>query len=127
MNGRLSALDDSFLAVENASAHMHVGWAAAFRKPEGRQAPRFEELRDHIASRLPRAPRFRQRIAPVPLGLNAPIWVDDQGFDIARHVLPSTAGSLHELADSCMSTQLRRDRPLWQICIADDLDEGHIG
>jgi hypothetical protein len=56
LNGRLSALDDSFLAVENASAHMHVGWAAAFRGPEGGQAPRFDELRDHIASRLRRAP-----------------------------------------------------------------------
>src|SRR5947207_439232 len=51
MNGRLSALDDSFLAVENASAHMHVGWAATFRPPEGREAPRFDELRDHIASK----------------------------------------------------------------------------
>src|SRR5262245_6712862 len=127
MNGRLSALDDSFLAVENASAHMHVGWAASFRKPEGRQAPRFEDLRDHIAARLCRAPRFRQRIAPVPLGLNAPVWVDDERFDVSRHVVRSTASSLRDLADSCMSTQLRRDRPLWQICIAEDLDDGRIG
>jgi diacylglycerol O-acyltransferase len=127
MNGRLSALDDSFLAVENASAHMHVGWAAAFRRPEGGQAPRFDELRGHIASRLGRAPRYRQRIASVPFGLNAPIWVDDEGFDVKRHVVQSSATSLRELADSCMSTQLRRDRPLWQICIADRLEDGRIG
>ena len=127
MNGRLSALDDSFLAVENASAHMHVGWAAAFRQREAGQTPRFNELRDHIASRLCRAPRFRQRLASVPFGLNAPIWVDDDRFDIERHVLRSTATSLGELADSCMSTQLRRDRPLWQICIADRLEDGRIG
>ena len=127
MNGRLSALDDSFLAVENASAHMHVGWAAAFKRPEGGQAPRFNELRDHIASRLSRAPRYRQRIASVPFGLNAPIWVDDDHFDVSRHVLHSSATSLRDLADSCMSTQLRRDRPLWQICIADRLEDGRIG
>ena len=60
MNGRLSALDDSFPAVENARAHMHVGWAAAFRRPEGGQAPRFNELQEHIASRLSPAPRYRQ-------------------------------------------------------------------
>jgi diacylglycerol O-acyltransferase / wax synthase len=126
-NGRLSALDDSFLAVENASAHMHVGWAARFGPPEGRQAPRFNELREHIASRLSRAPRYRQRIASVPFGLNAPIWVDDERFDIERHVLRSSATSLRELADSCMSTQLRRDRPLWQICIADRLEDGGVG
>jgi diacylglycerol O-acyltransferase / wax synthase len=127
MNGRLSALDDSFLAVENPSAHMHVGWVATFRPPEGGQAPRFDELRDHIASRLSRAPRYRQRIASVPFGLNAPIWVDDEGFDVNRHVLPSGATRLRDLADACMSTQLRRDRPLWQICIADRLEDGRIG
>jgi diacylglycerol O-acyltransferase len=127
MTGRLSALDDSFLAVENASAHMHVGWAAAFRRPEGGKAPRFNELRDHIASRLSRAPRYRQRIASVPFGLNAPIWVDDERFDVNRHVLHSSATRLRDLADSCMSTQLRRDRPLWQMCIADRLEDGRIG
>jgi WS/DGAT/MGAT family acyltransferase len=127
MNGRLSALDDSFLAVENPSAHMHVGWAATFRPRDGGRAPRFDELRDHIAGRLSRAPRFRQRIASVPFGLNAPIWVDDERFDVDRHVLPSDARRLRDLADACMSTQLRRDRPLWQICIADGLEDGRIG
>jgi diacylglycerol O-acyltransferase len=127
MNGRLSALDDSFLAVENPNAHMHVGWAATFRPPEGRQAPRFDELRDQIASRLCRAPRYRQRIAPVPFGLNAPIWVDDERFDVTRHVLRSDATDFADLVDSCMSTQLRRDRPLWQICVAEKLDDGRIG
>src|SRR6266480_634469 len=127
MNGRLSALDDSFLAVETANAHMHVGWAAMFRPPEGPGAPHFEDLRDHIASRLCRAPRYRQRIAQVPFGLNAPIWVDDENFHIDRHVVASTATRFPDLIDSSMSTQLRRDRPLWQICIADRLADGRIG
>jgi diacylglycerol O-acyltransferase len=126
-NGRLSALDDSFLAVESPSAHMHVGWAARFGRPEGGQAPRFNELRDHIASRLSRAPRYRQRIASVPFGLNAPIWVDDERFDINHHVLRSETTRLRDLADSCMSTQLRRDRPLWQVCISDRLEDGGVG
>ena len=30
---RLSPLDDSFLAVESPTAHMHVGWAAVFEPP----------------------------------------------------------------------------------------------
>jgi diacylglycerol O-acyltransferase len=127
MSSRLSALDDSFLAVENPSAHMHVGWAAQFRPQEGGRAPRFDELRDHIAGRLCRAPRYRQRIASVPFGLNAPIWIDDDRFDVNRHVLPSNATRLRDLADACISTQLRRDRPLWQICIADRLEDGRIG
>jgi diacylglycerol O-acyltransferase len=106
---------------------MHVGWAARFRPPDGESAPRFAELRDHIAGRLSRAPRFRQRLAPVPLGLNTPIWVDDERFDIDRHVVASSSRRLDELVDSCMSQQLRRDIPLWQICIADRLEDGGIG
>jgi WS/DGAT/MGAT family acyltransferase len=124
---RLSALDDSFLAVESPSAHMHVGWAAAFRPPERGEPPRFADLRDHIESRLCRAPRYRQRIARVPFGLNAPIWVDDRSFDVNRHVVASSARRLVDLVDGCMSQQLHRDRPLWQICISDRLDDGRIG
>jgi diacylglycerol O-acyltransferase len=127
VNGRLSALDDSFLAVESKTAHMHVGWAATFKPPDGKSAPRFAELRDHIATRLSRAPRYRQRIARVPLGLNAPIWVDDESFDVNRHVIASSSGRLEDLVDSCMSEQLPRDRPLWQICISDRLEDGRIG
>jgi diacylglycerol O-acyltransferase / wax synthase len=124
---RLSALDDSFLAVESANAHMHVGWAATFRPPEHGQAPSFGALRDHIHGRLCRAPRYRQRIARVPLGLNAPIWVDDRRFDVNRHVVASSARQLTDLVDGSLSRQLPRDRPLWQIWIADQLDDGRIG
>jgi diacylglycerol O-acyltransferase / wax synthase len=127
MDGRLSALDDSFLAVESANAHMHVGWAASFAPPEEGPRPSFAELRDHIEGRLCRAPRYRQRISSVPLGLNSPIWVDDESFDINRQVVRSSAGRLPDLVDSCMSSQLPRDRPLWQICITDRLDDGSIG
>ncbi len=124
---RLSALDDSFLAVETPTAHMHVGWAAVFSPPRDAQAPRFEELRDHIESRLCRAPRYRQKLAEDPLGLNSPIWVDDEAFDVNRHVVASKSPRLDDLVDECMSSQLPRDRPLWQICVADRLDDGRIG
>jgi diacylglycerol O-acyltransferase / wax synthase len=127
MNGRLTALDDSFLAVESATAHMHVGWAASFAQPDDGPAPSFTQLRDHIEARLCRAPRYRQKIAPVPLGLNTPVWIDDEDFDVARHVTRSGASTLEDLVDGCMSTQLPRDRPLWQICISERLADGRVG
>jgi diacylglycerol O-acyltransferase len=124
---RLSALDVSFLEVETASAHMHVGWAASFEPPEERPAPSFEQLRDHIGRRLHRAPRYRQRLAGVPLGFGRPVWVDDDRFDITRHVRPAGGTSLAELAGSVLSTPLGRERPLWELWIADRLDDGRIG
>src|SRR4051794_20890947 len=124
---RLSALDVSFLDVETASAHMHVGWAAAFDPPDERPAPSFEQLRDHIARRLQRAPRYRQRLAGVPLGVARPVWVDDNRFDITRHVSPAGQATLGELASSVLSTPLSRERPLWELWISDRLDDGRIG
>ena len=124
---RLSPLDASFLTVESPTAHMHVGWAATFKPPAERPAPTFRELRDHIGSRLCRDPRFRQKIATVPLGLSAPAWVDDEHFDIADHVTAARSSSFGEIVDESMSTQLPRERPLWEMRIADSLPDGRIG
>jgi diacylglycerol O-acyltransferase len=123
---RLTALDASFLDVESPSAHMHVGWAAVLEPPE-RGAPSFEQLRDHIARRLQRAPRYRQRLATVPFGVASPEWVDDDRFDVAHHIKRSAATDLLELADVVMSTPLSRERPLWELWIADGLEDGRIG
>jgi len=124
---RLSTLDASFLEVESASAHMHVGWAALFAPPRGRPRPTFERLRDHVAGRMSRAPRYRQKLAHVPLGVNHPVWVDDEDFDIERHVRRTRSTDLAEATDEVMSAQLDRDHPLWELWIADRLPDGQIG
>jgi diacylglycerol O-acyltransferase / wax synthase len=125
---RLSPLDASFLDVETDAAHMHVGWAATFATPaDGDPRPSFEQLRDHISSRLCRAPRYRQKLADVPLGVNDPVWIDDDEFDIARHVLRAGSASLEEIAADVMSQPLARDRPLWEMWVAERLDDGRVG
>ncbi len=124
---RLSPLDASFLAVETPTAHMHVGWAAVLGPPADGIRPSFEELRDHIARRLPRAPRYRQTLRSVPFGINAPVWVDDLDFDISRHVVATESDRLTEVVEQCMSKPLPRNRPLWQVWIADRLEDGRIG
>jgi diacylglycerol O-acyltransferase / wax synthase len=116
---RLSALDASFLAVETPTAHMHVGWVAMLSAPEGVSLPSFEQLRDHIELRLGRAPRYRQKLAAVPLSLHAPEWIDDPSFAIDRHIYWAP-GSLADLIDEVMSIPLRRDRPLWEMWICEN-------
>ena len=123
---RLAPLDEAFLTVESPSAHMHVGWAAVFDPPAREPTPTFEELRDHIAARLPRAPRYRQMLHPVPFGLGAPVWVDDSAFDVRRHVMCSTSPDLGELIDERFSKPLPRNHPLWEISIAPKLDDGRV-
>ena len=49
------------------------------------------------------APRYRQKLAPVPLGLNAPVWIDDEEFDLDRHVhhgpTPTSLGEVDRRRD----------------------------
>ena len=124
---RLSPLDAAFLEVESPTAHMHVGWVALFRPRDDVPAPTFEELRQRVESRVPFAPRYRQKLAWVPLGLHDPEWIDDPAFDINNHVRHSTARDIGRLVEHVYSTPLERGRPLWEVWIADQLEDGRIG
>jgi WS/DGAT/MGAT family acyltransferase len=124
---RLTSLDASFLEVETPTAHMHVGWAAVFAPPAGRTRPSFTELRDHVEKRLARAPRYRQKLLGVPLGVSEPVWVDDPDFDVMQHVHRAGSGDFRSVADKVLSQPLDHDRPLWELWIADRLDDGRIG
>jgi WS/DGAT/MGAT family acyltransferase len=124
---RLTSLDASFLEVESSTAHMHVGWSAVFAPPAGRRRPTFTELRDHVEERLGRAPRYRQKLQDMPFGVSEPVWVDDPDFDVVHHVHRARLGDFRQVADMVMSQPLDRDRPLWELWIADQLDDGRIG
>ena len=123
---RLSPLDAAFLALESEDAPMHVGWAALFAPPTEGPGPSFEAIRAHIESRLGRAPRYRQKLAEIPLGLDDPVWVDDPQFDIALHVRRARGGDFGQLVDEVMSSPLDHDRALWELWIAERLDDGQL-
>jgi diacylglycerol O-acyltransferase len=123
---RLSALDASFLSVETPTAHMHVGWVAVFDPPAEGPRPSFADLRDHIAARVGRAPRYRQRLESVPFGMNDPVWVDDGEFDVDNHVLDARSGDLDEIVAAAMSSPLERSRPMWECWVAPELDDGRM-
>jgi len=57
----------------------------------------------------------------VPLGLHEPVWADDSRFDPAEHLLHAQGADLDPIVDGILSTPLPRDRPLWQMWIADEL------
>ena len=103
---------------------MHVACALVF---EG-DAPSYEELLEHIDSRLHLVPRYRQRLAEVPFGQGRPKWVDDDRFDLRYHVRhtalpsPGTEYELQVLAGRVFSQQLRRDRPLWENWLVEGLE-----
>jgi diacylglycerol O-acyltransferase / wax synthase len=121
---RLTGLDASFLHLEDASAHMHVAGVMLFEGPP----PPYDELLEAFERRLPLVPRYRQRLAFVPLAQGRPKWVDDPHLNLRYHVrstaLPSPGSErqLQELAGRVFSQQLDRDKPLWEVWLVEGLE-----
>jgi diacylglycerol O-acyltransferase / wax synthase len=126
---RLTALDSTFLHLEDHStAHMHVASVMVF---EG-CAPTLQELVDHVLGRLHLVPRYRQRLAHVPLGQGRPVWADDPHFNPYYHIrhtaLPKPAddAALKRLAGRLFSQRLDRSKPLWEIWMVQSMSGGRF-
>ena len=125
---RLTAVDASFLAQEGPSAHMHVGAVMVF---DGRP-PAYEDLADHIRTRLHLVPRFRQKLAFPPLETGRPLWVDDPNFNLEYHVrdtalpAPGSEKQLRALAARVHSQALDRSKPLWEMWLVEGLENGRF-
>ncbi len=119
---RLTGLDTAFLHLEDHStAHMHVASVMIF---EGR-APTPKELVEHVQSRLHLVPRYRQRLAYVPLDQGRPVWTDDPHFNPHYHIRhtalprPGDDAALKRLAGRLFSQRLDRSKPLWEIWLVE--------
>jgi diacylglycerol O-acyltransferase len=122
----MSPLDASFLHIEDSVTHMHIGSVGLFEGP----APAPGEVRSAVAASLPLVPRYRQKVRFVPLALGRPAWVDDPHFSLDYHVrrtaLPAPGGvdELRNLVGRVMSQQLDRNKPLWELWVAEGLEDG---
>ncbi len=102
---------------------MHVGGICIFEGPP----PSYDDLLDHIRSRLHLVPRFRQKLAYPPAPTGRPFWVDDPAFNLAYHVrhsaLPSPGSEeqLRNMAARVFSQQLDRTKPLWELWMVQGL------
>ena len=128
MSERLGALDASFLYLETPTTAMHVGGVATFAVPAG-GSDYYPRLIRRISDRIGAAPRYRQKLCPVPGGLANPVWVDDPDFDLAYHVRHSTLprpgsdAQLRERVARVHSRQLDRSRPLWELHLVEGLSD----
>lgn len=125
----LSHLDASFLALESPTTHMHVAAVAIFDATpllDGDGGVDIDRIKTHIASKLQYIPRYRQRLAHLPLN-RAPVWIDDPHFDFDFHVRhtslphPGRDEQLKALAGRVVSQQLDRSKPLWELWIVEGL------
>ena len=131
---RLSSLDSSFLHLETRNTHMHIGGIAVFDPgPWKSHDERYEALVRHVEPRLDLMPRYRQKVAFLPMNVDIPVWVDDEKFDLYFHIkraaLPGKGGKkeLSEYVERVFSRQLDRRRPLWEMYYVENLEGGNWG
>jgi len=77
-------------------------------------------------------PRFRQRLADVPLDQGRPVWVDDPHFNLRYHLrhaglpAPGSEEQLKNLAGRLFAQRLDRTKPLWEMWLVDGLRDGRF-
>lgn len=120
---RLSGLDASFLYLETPSQPLHVCSILELDTSTMPGGYSFDRLRDELGVRIKAMPQFREKLANSPFNLDHPVWVDDDSFDVSRHLhrigLPPPGGRI-ELSEICghiAGLPLDRGRPLWEMWV----------
>jgi diacylglycerol O-acyltransferase len=96
------------------------------------RAPEMHRLVDRIDRATRTAPGFRHKVVQAPSRLANPRWVVDPDFDLTfhvRHISLPAPGTLAEVFDYARQTGMAafdRDRPLWEITLAEGLDDGRV-
>jgi WS/DGAT/MGAT family acyltransferase len=84
-------------------------------------------VRDALADRIRGIPRLRQQLVSTPPGCGRPVWVDDPGCDITRHVHavrcppPGDEEALLRVAADVVTRRLPPDQPLWSATLVTHL------
>src|SRR5262245_18437344 len=130
---KLSSLDASFLYLETPEMPMHVGSMAIFRLPEDYKGNFFEDFKAMLASRLHIAPILKARLEKRALDIDHPSWVEDDQFNIDRHIFraslpePRDRATLERTVDWMHAKMLNRALPLWEFCVFEGMKDNEIG
>jgi WS/DGAT/MGAT family acyltransferase len=124
---QLSGVDALHVLEETDNQHMHtIKIAVLGAGPEG-PVP-VERVRSWVQSTLSRIPPLRWKVLKIPFGLGRPVFIDGGPLDVEQHLrverLPAPGGAeqFDDLVSRVASTQLRRDRPLWELTYVEGLD-----
>ena len=130
---KLSSVDGSFLYLETPETPMHVGSMAIFKLPEGYKGDFFEEFKAQIQARLHLAPVLRWKLERTPLDIDNPSWVEDEQFDIDRHIFraslaaPHDRATLERIVGWMHAKLLNRARPLWEFYVFEGMANNEVG
>jgi diacylglycerol O-acyltransferase / wax synthase len=123
---RVGNADAAWLHMDRPTNLMIVNSLMLFDEPIS-----LDQLAEIYRSRLiGRYPRFSQRVENSLVPLQGPSWVDDDDFDLHRHLhhfglpAPGDTAALQEVVGDLIATPLDRAKPLWDTYLIDGLDSG---
>ena len=129
----MSGVDGAFLHLETAETPMHVASLSLFDLPPRYRRDFAAAMRRQIGRRLRLVPAFTRRLAPLPLQLANPVWVDGDDVDLDHHVqslelpAPGTQAQLQACVAGLHAQRLDRHHPLWRVVIITGLQTGQVG
>ncbi|EON34695.1 MULTISPECIES: WS/DGAT/MGAT family O-acyltransferase [Gordonia] len=129
---RLSGLDASFLYLETRAQLMHVIGLFEIDPSTMPDEYRFDKLRAEMERRVAAIPTFRRKLDNSLLNIDHPVWIEDEDFDIERHVhrvgvpAPGGAAEVAELCGHLAGQTLDRGKPLWELWVIEGLANGRV-
>jgi WS/DGAT/MGAT family acyltransferase len=120
---RLSGLDAFFLYTETPTQPLNVCCVLELDTSTMPGGYTYGRLRAALAKRVKALPEFRMKLADTQLNLDHPVWVDDENFQLRRHLqrvgVPAPGGrrELAEIGGYIAGLPLDRDRPLWEMWV----------
>jgi WS/DGAT/MGAT family acyltransferase len=127
---RLSALDAAFLYLETPETPMNIGSVTIFAPTTASRDTIFQRFRDHTVARFDLLPSYRRRPQMMPLGIDHPVWVNEDKLDLDYHIQrralphPGSMDQLRSLIGELHMMPLDRARPLWQYHLIEGLEGG---
>ena len=120
---RLSGVDAFFLYLETPTQPLNVCCILELDTSTMPAGYTYGRFRAALAKHVKAVPEFRMKLADSRLNLDHPVWVDDENFQLGRHLhrvgVPAPGGR-RELAEICgyiAGLPLDRDRPLWEMWV----------
>ena len=126
---QLRGEDARFVYGESGHANSNITLISIYDPSTARDGRvHFKELLKHIESRLHLSPIFRQKLLRVPMELDFPYWIEDDGFDLeyhVRHIALPKPGDWRQFciqASRIHARPLDLNRPPWALCVVPGLD-----
>ena len=129
---RMGGADAFMLAFETPKAYMHTFKVGILDPSTDPQGWSFDKFHRDFEDRVHLLPQFRWKYAPAPLGINHPMWIEDENFNLDYHIrhvacpAPGDHRALCKFMSDVYAYQLDRSRPLWKCWVVEGLENGKV-